>query len=314
MPPVVSIAKPSPDARRVAILLNPKAGPRGAEPRAQWLAELLRCHGFQPEIFTDLAAVAAQANRWHAERTLRALVGIGGDGTAAELINRTDDGVPLTFLAAGNSNLLARYFSLSNDPERVCRTIHRGVLARVDAGRANGRLFSLMVGCGFDAEVVRRVHEYRDGHISHLTYGVPILKAIAGYKYPELHIHWGAADQSATLSARWLFVFNLPCYGGGLRIAPQADGADGLLDMCTFRRGGFWPGLWYLATVLAGQHQRIGRFGNHRVTRLRITADAEVPYQLDGDPGGTLPLDIDVLPGRLTLLLPPNAVTPAVPG
>jgi len=34
-----------------------------------------------------------------------------------------------------------------------------------------------------------------------------------------------------------------------------------------------------------------------------------VPYQLDGDASGFLPLDIRVLPGRLTLVVPEAAVT-----
>jgi diacylglycerol kinase family enzyme len=45
--------------------------------------------------------------------------------------------------------------------------------------------------------------------------------------------------------------------------------------------------------------------------RLRIEAeDSElndaIPFQLDGDPGGVLPLEIEVLPGRLTLIIPTN--------
>ncbi len=307
LPPVASTATIPRDANRVAILLNPQAGPRAAEPRAQRLAELLEKQGYQTELFTDLAAAAAQANRWHAEGRLRVLVGVGGDGTAGELINRADEGVPLTFLPAGNSNLLAVYFRLSKNPEVLCRTIAAGLLARIDAGQANGRLFSLMASCGLDAEVVQRLHERRTGHISLSTYGMPILKGIAGYGYPELRIQWDGECRAPALRARWLFVFNLPCYGGGVRIAPQADGSDGLLDVCGFRRGRLWPGLWYLATVLAGQHRRLGCCTTHRVRRLRITSETEVPYQLDGDPGGTLPLEIQVLPGRLTLLVPAEA-------
>jgi diacylglycerol kinase (ATP) len=40
------------------------------------------------------------------------------------------------------------------------------------------------------------------------------------------------------------------------------------------------------------------------VRRVRITADVPVMYQLDGDPGGFLPLDIEILPQRLTMLVP----------
>ena len=113
---------------------------------------------------------------------------------------------------------------------------------------------------------------------------------------------------SPQLSVRWLFAINLPRYGGGFRIAPQADGADGLLDMCAFRGGHFWRGLGYVAALLLRQHQRLADCTIRRVRRLRITADAPVPYQLDGDPGGLLPLDVQVLPGRLTLVVPREAV------
>lgn len=314
MPPVVSTETIPRDTDRVAILLNPKAGPRAGEPRARELATLLEQRGLQVELFTDLAAAAEAANRWHGQGCLRTLVGVGGDGTVGELINRTEPGVPLTFLAAGNSNLLARYFGLTSDPAKLGDTIADGVLARVDAGQANGRRFSLMASCGFDADVVRRVHEDRNGHISRWTYGKPLVQAIAGYRFPELRIEWDGPDGLAMpRSARWLFVFNLPCYGGSFHVAPQADGSDGLLDVCTFRRGNPCSGFWYAATIWARQHRRLGLCAERRVRRLRITADAEVPYQLDGDPGGMLPLDIQILPGRLTLVVPATAVSTSEP-
>jgi diacylglycerol kinase family enzyme len=43
-----------------------------------------------------------------------------------------------------------------------------------------------------------------------------------------------------------------------------------------------------------------------RATQIIIEADEPVPYQLDGDPGGMLPLAIDVLPRRMTLVVPPD--------
>jgi diacylglycerol kinase family enzyme len=101
-----------------------------------------------------------------------------------------------------------------------------------------------------------------------------------------------------------LFGFNLPCYGGGLRIAPQACGSDGLLDLCAFRRGGVWHGLRYAGAVLLGRHQKMTDWTMGRVRRLRITSAASVPYQLDGDPAGFLPVEVEVLPGRLTLVVP----------
>lgn len=306
LPPVVSIAKISPETDRVAILLNPKAGSKAARPRTERLAECLNQSGFQVELFTDLAAATEAANVWHSQGILRTLVGVGGDGTMAELVNRTHEGVPLAIFPAGNSNLAAKYFGLSQDPEVCCRMIVEGMAARVDAGLANDRIFLLMASCGFDAEVVHRVHGRRTGQMNQFAYLKPALEAIFRYDYPEIQIHWEFHGQARQASARWLFAFNLPCYGGGFRIAPHADGSDGLLDLCTLRRGRFWPGLGYVAMILLRRHHRLADWATHRVRRLRITSEQRVPYQLDGDPGGVLPLNIETLPGRLTLLVPKN--------
>jgi len=183
-------------------------------------------------------------------------------------------------------------------------------VVRLDAGRANGRIFLLMVGCGFDADIVRRVHARRKGHIRSRSYLKPMLESIRSYEYPPLHVYWGDGDAQATeveaspRDVRWLFAFNLPCYGGGLRLAPQADARDGRLDVCAFRRGSLWHGLRYAAAVLLGRHQRLADCTMRRVRQLRVTSEARVPFQLDGDPGGFLPLSVEIVPGRLTVLVP----------
>ena len=116
------------------------------------------------------------------------------------------------------------------------------------ARRGPGRqpLFTLMAGCGFDADVVRRLHRQRTGNIHHLSYAKPILDSIRKYDYPELRVTYAPADVvrrdelTAEITARWVFVVNLPRYAGGLSFAPQASGTDGLLDVCTFKEGSLW--------------------------------------------------------------------------
>jgi len=297
----------------VVISVNPIAGARSAQPRIERAVELLTAKGYQVEIRSDLDEVAELANRRWAEGRLRALVGVGGDGTAAELVNRTAAGLPLAMLPAGNENLLARHVDWGRSAEELCRTISDGKLMRLDAGVANGRIFLLMLGCGFDADVVHRVHSRRKGHIRSRNYFKPILESIRSYEYPELRLHGDyrrrpgetdSAGQTLPAVVRWLFAFNLPCYGGNLKLAPKADGADGLLDICAFQRGSLASVLRYATAVVLRRHQRLADCFTARVRRLKITSDREVHYQLDGDPGGTLPVDIQVLPNRVTILAP----------
>jgi diacylglycerol kinase family enzyme len=308
------------EASRVLISVNPIAGRRDVAPEIERLAQLLCEQDFHAEILTDLAEVCTRANEAAVQGRLRALIGVGGDGTAAELVNRTNPGVPLALYPAGTSNLLARQLGLPADPESVCRMVAAGHLVQLDSGRASGRLFLLMVGCGFDAEVVRKVHAARaargGGHLSYWSYLKPILQSIRSYQYPELRVYCDQQDggsgelRSAPISARWAFVFNLPRYGWGLRLAPRAMASDGVLDLCTFGGGSVCRGLWYTAAAQLGRHERLADCQTRQVQRVRITAEEPVAYQLDGDPGGLLPVEIEAVPGRVSLLVPRPEPTP----
>lgn len=305
------------EARRVLILLNPRAGRRSALAGVDRLVDMLvRRKAYSVEVCTDLDAACRKADQWHCDGQLRAVAAFGGDGTVSDVINRTKPGVPLALFPAGTSNLIARHFGMEASPGLLYRTIAAGKVLRMDVGSCGGRLFVAMASCGFDAEVARRVHELRQasrgGFLGYWSYVKPILDCIRSYQYPELRVCYDAAcdgvgnDRLPATAARWAFVLNLPNYGWGLPLAPWADQTDGLLDLCTFRRGSLPVGLWYVAAIHLGLHRRLADCTTARVRRVRITSDAAVEYQLDGDPAGHLPLEVEVVPGRMSVLLPPE--------
>lgn len=307
------------EKKRVLISLNPKAGARSGQALADALRGGLSDRGFHVDTITDIDRLANEAAASLASGDLRAVISAGGDGTVALIANRTPPGTPIAVFPLGTENLLAKYLGITASVDGLVDSVSHGKTMTLDAGEANGRLFLLMVGCGFDADVVRRLHNERTGHIHHLSYAKPILDSIWNYQYPELRVHCDPPDQSGESSlaadstpilARWVFVGNLPRYAGGLRILPDADGHDGLLDLCTFKEGSIWNGLRYLSGVMMGQHQSWEDCTTRRVRSLRIeSAAGEVHFQMDGDPGGVLPVDIRILPARLTLLVPREPAT-----
>ena len=99
-------------------------------------------------------------------------------------------------------------------------------------------------------------------------------------------------------------VFNLPKYGGDLSIEPDAVGNDGRLDVIAFNQGSLLCGLRYLVGIKTGKHRSFHDVDRRQATCIRITSDSRVPYQLDGDYVGHLPLAIEILPGRIHLRLP----------
>ena len=299
--------------REVLVVANPTAGTGGRKLLVDELCRLLERKDFETRLVANPAELSQLAGQGVTERTLRAVVAAGGDGTVGMVMNHTPPGTPLAVLPLGTENLLARQFSLSADAAGLCRLIEEGWCVSLDAGQAGDRVFSLMAGCGFDADVVQRLHSQRKGNIRHLSYAKPILDAIRNYQYPELRVSYAPRDAEGgelteVITARWVFVVNLPRYAGGLSFAPDASATDGLLDVCTFRNGSLWTGLTYLGGVMFGQHQGMVDFVRIKTSRLRIEpvsreGEMLVPYQLDGDPGGQLPVEISVLPKRLRLIV-----------
>lgn len=228
------------------------------------------------------------------------VIAAGGDGTVSMLADWLHPSTPLGIFPLGTENLLARHFLFSTEPQAFVERWLNGPRIRLDAGVANGKLFMVMASVGFDADVVTRLHQERTGHIRHWSYFKPLWRSIRKYQYPELRIV--TDNHSRPIKARWAWVFNVPRYAMNLPILPDANGHDGKLDLCTFRGGWLLKGLVYFVGILLRRHRGWRDTHVERAIRIHIESDSAVPYQLDGDPGGHLPLEIEILPARLTLV------------
>ncbi|MDR2643815.1 MAG: hypothetical protein LBC74_13600 [Planctomycetaceae bacterium] len=331
---------------KVIISVNPKAGRCSSFLRAEELLGRLTAKGFQAELLTDLDEVSVKANQFFAEGQLRVLVGVGGDGTAATLVNRTTKGTPITLLPAGTANLISKHFKLDNTPAKLADMIENGKLITLDAGKVTfantdksganktiadenrdankiERLFLVMMSCGFDADIVNGVHSqrekrYRTGHkkgahISYLSYIKPILSSICKYRYNKIKVEQllDNSNEYVTVDdkAKWAFIFNLNRYGWGLPLAPFAKGDDGKLDHVLFRGGSIFCGAVY---TVFGQCFSLHRFlptaklGQAAKYRITVASGVNMPFQLDGDPAGILPAEVEIIKDRFTLLVSNN--------
>ena len=156
-----TVAGVPPLSNQVLIAANPKAGSGGRKQLLEQLVVQLSKRGLIASILTQLDDTVSQANELAAAGKLRALVAAGGDGTASLLVHRTSPQVPILVFPLGTENLLAHYLHLRSKPEQAAQVIQDGHTLCLDAGSANGRAFLLMISCGFDADVVERLHHRR---------------------------------------------------------------------------------------------------------------------------------------------------------
>jgi len=291
-------------AKVIIFAINPNSGASDKRALCESIAKRLESEGFEPILLTDLGEVESQTKQHLESGTLRAVVSAGGDGTVSLLGNLLPPETPFAILPLGTENLLGRHLGLKADEEFFVSLIKQGKFRKIDAGRANGKLFFVVASCGFDAAVVKRLDEVRTGHINYFSWLKPIAQTIFSYKFPPLKI-W-IDGQQTDRPVRWAFIFNIPKYAINLRITPEAIDNDGKLDACTYRDGGLFRGIWYLCVTFLGSHKRLDAASFAKFESMRIEADCEetVYFELDGDPGGELPVEIEAVPEGLTVLVP----------
>ncbi len=299
---------PCETARDVLIAANPRAGAKSRHGRVEAMLDAVEAAGFNARVVTELAELSELAAKG-CDGGLRAVVAVGGDGTAAVVRNHVPLEIPLLPVPLGTENLLGRYVDQGVAPAAVVDTLTHGVAIGLDLGQAGDRYFLLMISVGFDAEVIRRLHESRRGNITRLAYIKPTLAALRSYAYPELQLYCDGSSCTGgePLRCRWAFGFNLPLYACGWQVVPGAVGTDGRLDLCLFTRGTVWSVARYLWHVTRRRHHLLEDATIAHGERFRIEAAgaSDVAYQLDGDWAGTLPVEVGVLPGALRLLVSP---------
>lgn len=300
--------------QQVLLAINPKAGAGDKEHLLGEVVRQLAEAGYVAHRITDIEKLKREATRLLESQDLRAVIIAGGDGSARLVAEALPANTPLVMMPMGTENLLAKHLGYRPNVQSVVQAVTKGVPLLMDGGLANGRLFLVMVGIGFDAEVVHRLHTRRTGNISRWSYLFPILGAVWNYRYPKMELEMEGetvispcSQETSPKTAFFVFVSNLPKYAGLLSFSPSAKENDGLLDVVAFCQKGFWKGVWYVLSVWMGRHHAMQDVHVSTTQKINITTTASHPvqFQIDGDPGGVLPLQIEVVPARLTFLVCP---------
>lgn len=296
----MSVAAP-PQPSFVVIQRNPRSGSGWRRSLVLELVRELRRQNLQPRLFRSRERLDAWLGRPENAARVKCLVAAGGDGTAADLFNR-HPGIPLALLPVGTENLLARGLGIPASGRIVAHIISAGQTRRLDLCALGTRRFAIMASAGFDAEIIRRVHFHRTGHISHLAYFQPIWDSLRNYEHEPMSI-W-CDDESQPLVGRQIVIVNFPMYALGLPLARRADPGDGLLDLRLFQGGSAFQMVRYFCNLAIGRHERLPDVICRTARFVRIESRRPVPLQVDGDPAGMTPAELRVLPGALEMFVP----------
>ena len=273
---------------RAFVVVNPAAGGGRTGRRWRRLGDELTRLGLRFETAettrrgqaTELAR-RATADGWPL------VVAVGGDGTLNEVINGVTDarGAPLATTGAiltGRGRDACRNFGLAFDPRIAASRVVRGIDAHFDLGAAEWpdgtrRYFVSIAGAGFDAVVARRAASR--GGSGTLPYLRAVVESLWSHRATSAALEVDGVPVAGLLTAT--MIANGPYCGGGMRIAPDADPADGALDLVVVGDLGRARLLRWLPSVYRGTHLANRAVAVHRARW--VTIGAPLATQLDGN-------------------------------
>jgi YegS/Rv2252/BmrU family lipid kinase len=288
----------------VAVLVSPAAGRGRAHAVGGSVVNALREAGLTPHVLT--ATTGPEAVRQAAAAVaggLGAVVAVGGDGSAHAAVQAVaGTGTPLAVVPAGTGNDLALALGIPREPVAAARAAAEDLLAGrwrdVDAGRTADRWWATVLCCGFDSAVTDRANRLRWPR-GRRRYDVAVLAELARLRPRELTMVLDGEEQ--TLPVTLVAVGNTSWYGGGMKVCPGADPADGLFDVTVV---GAISRLELVRTkplLTAGTHVDNVAVTVHRAARVELSSPGVTTYA-DGEPVAPLPAIAECVPGALRVV------------
>jgi diacylglycerol kinase (ATP) len=182
-----------------------------------------------------------------------------------------------------------------------------GESLKIDLGQAGSEWFAFYAGVGFDSETTRTAESHPRWWPDAITYNVAAVRTLFGYRPPQARIEFeGGKFEGEVMFAT---ACNGPQFGGGMKIAPEADLMDGLLDLVIVRAVGKLKLLRIFPTVYRGGHVSHPAVSIHRTPWVRVHFEPTMLLGSDGELIGEVGgdgLEIRVAPQALDVVAGPT--------
>lgn len=209
----------------------------------------------------------------------------GGDGTVNCALNALEEeisGLSLAVLPMGTGNDFARTLGLPQDPLAAARAVASGDDAAFDYGRATGgatrRLFLNACMGGFPVAVNKAIDEDTKKRLGAIAFWVGGAKAVVDL--PSFNVKLDGLELPECVAVG---VGNGRTAGGGIAVFPDASPQDARLDCCAMQVSGLRDGVELATKVRSGDHVPLDNVHIVKGTRIEISSDPDLEFNVDGD-------------------------------
>jgi diacylglycerol kinase (ATP) len=251
------------------------------------------------------------------------IIAIGGDGTINEAINGFFDeegtiaaDAVFSFVTSGTGGDFRKSFGIAPGWQAAAARLTTARVTQIDVGRvsclsANGvpvvRYFVNIGSFGLSGAVVDSVNRARIAKLFGGQFAFAFHSALDMLSYRDRAVRIrvdDAFDDIVPIST--VAVANGQYFGGGMRVAPDANPGDGMFDVVIMGSAPKGQAMAELKLLYTGDHVnrphvRVLRGRKVTVAPVAETRGFPVLIELDGESAGRLPATFEILPRALNL-------------
>ena len=304
---------------KTAVIVNPNsAGGKTGRQWAEIAARLAARLGPVDTRFTERSGHATSIARELLQQGYDRIIAAGGDGTVNETANGfLQDDPPirptacLGLIPLGTGGDFRRSLGIPNSiPDAIdilatgsTRCIDVGKAAfRALSGRTEHRYFVNLLSFGMGGEVASRAKNFLTPLGGTIAFLWATAVALVRYRRKLVRLTLDGIAQPGSFSIYNVAIGNGRFHGGGMQACPAAKFDDGVLEVTVIDYMSLLQVIRDFRVLYSDNVYQHPKVHHLRAQRLLAESDGPVKIEVDGEPLGTLPLEITVLPQRLLVI------------
>ena len=307
---------------KIAAVVNPhSAGGRTARQWPQLAAMLESRLGRVATRFTGEPGAGIAITRGLLREGYDLIIAVGGDGTINEVANGFFDNDQMVrpeavigILPLGTGGDFRRTLEIPTDADGAIGILAAGVPLQIDVGkatfRANGgqasRYFVNLLSFGMGGHVAAQSKNFMGRFGGKAAFFWATVKTFLSYRGRQVNLSLDGNSTRLPFFITNVAVGNGQFHGGGMRPCPAAVPNDGLFDVTIINYAGALQLLRSISMLYSGEVYSHAKVRHFEASRILAEASSATEIEIDGEPLGTLPLEITLLPRQLRVLVAPS--------
>ena len=239
------------------------------------------------------------------------VISVGGDGTLNEVVNglmRCKRPPSLGIIGVGTGNDYMKTIGLGGSYEDLVRIASGNEEKQADVflvsyknfeGETAERYCVNVVGAGFDAAITERMNNFKLKLRGKISYLLAFLIEFVRARPYGMNENVDGVERNSEYFA--LVLGNGKFFGGGMKICPDAELSDGIIDLVGLRKMPKGVLLYHFPKIYKGTHIKVKHVEHKLAKEVSVHSAERVPMEMDGEVVGTLPIKVSVVGRALTI-------------